>query len=62
VDLAGPDIEKQEGLLQYLATKVPLGRVGDADEVAKAALFLASEESSFVNGAELFVDGGEAQV
>ena len=41
---------------------VPLGRIGRADEVAKAAVFLASEDSSFIAGAELFVDGGMAQV
>jgi NAD(P)-dependent dehydrogenase (short-subunit alcohol dehydrogenase family) len=40
----------------------PLGRVGTVDEVAKAVLFLASSDSSFVNGIELFVDGGMAQV
>jgi NAD(P)-dependent dehydrogenase (short-subunit alcohol dehydrogenase family) len=41
---------------------VPLGRLGEADEVAKAAVFLASDDASFVNGAELFVDGGLAQI
>jgi NAD(P)-dependent dehydrogenase (short-subunit alcohol dehydrogenase family) len=39
-----------------------MGRLGRADEVAKAALFLASDHSSFVTGIELFVDGGRAQV
>ena len=42
--------------------RIPLGRVGDADEIAKAVTFLASDESSYVAGAELFVDGGFAQV
>jgi NAD(P)-dependent dehydrogenase (short-subunit alcohol dehydrogenase family) len=41
---------------------VPLGRLGTADEIAKAAVFLASDDSSFVTGIELFVDGGFAQV
>ena len=45
-----------------LAASVPLGRMGDADEIAKAAVFLASDDSSFISGIELFVDGGMAQV
>jgi len=39
-----------------------MGRMGEPDEVAKAALFLASDDSSVVKGIELFVDGGRAQV
>ncbi|QSQ19653.1 SDR family oxidoreductase [Pyxidicoccus parkwayensis] len=62
VDLAGPDAAQQQGLLDMLASKIPMGRVGEADEIAKAAVFLASDDSSFVNGAELFADGGQAQV
>jgi NAD(P)-dependent dehydrogenase (short-subunit alcohol dehydrogenase family) len=62
VNLAGPDKAKQEGLLSYLASTIPLGRVAQPEEIAKAVLFLASDDASFVNGAELFVDGGQAQV
>ena len=62
VELAGPDAAAQQGLLDYLSTKVPLGRVGEPEEVARAAVFLASSDASFVNGSEFFVDGGEGQV
>lgn len=62
VELAGDDPQSQQGLLDYLASRIPLGRVGEAEEIGKAVLFLASDDSSFVNGAELFVDGGQAQV
>ncbi|WP_286784937.1 MULTISPECIES: SDR family NAD(P)-dependent oxidoreductase [Pseudomonas] len=62
VDLAGPDAAQQQGLLDHLASQIPMGRVGEAEEIANAALFLASDEASFVNGIELFVDGGMAQV
>ncbi len=62
VELAGPDAAQQQGLLDYLASKIPMGRVGEADEIAKVAVFLASDDASFVNGIELFADGGQAQV
>jgi NAD(P)-dependent dehydrogenase (short-subunit alcohol dehydrogenase family) len=45
-----------------LTDMIPLGRLGRPEEVAAAALFLASEESSFIAGAELCIDGGMAQV
>jgi NAD(P)-dependent dehydrogenase (short-subunit alcohol dehydrogenase family) len=62
VELAGDDKAAQQGLVDYLASQVPLGRVAEPEEIAKAVLFLASSDASFVNGAELFVDGGMAQV
>lgn len=55
-------VEHQEGLFAHLSTLVPMGRLGEPGEIAKAALFLASDDSSFINGIELFVDGGAAQI
>jgi NAD(P)-dependent dehydrogenase (short-subunit alcohol dehydrogenase family) len=60
--LAGDDRTAQQGMLDQMALELPLGRVADPDEIASAALFLASNDSSFVAGAELFADGGQAQV
>lgn len=57
--LAGEDAGQQKALLDQFALGVPLGRVGDPTEIARAALFLASDDSSFMTGSELFVDGGE---
>ncbi|MGE1173307.1 SDR family NAD(P)-dependent oxidoreductase [Pseudomonas sp. BW7P1] len=54
--------EHTQGLFDQLASVVPIGRLGEPSEIAKAALFLASDDSSFVNGIELFVDGGTAQI
>jgi NAD(P)-dependent dehydrogenase (short-subunit alcohol dehydrogenase family) len=47
---------------KMIAGSVPLGRFGTADEIAKAVVFLASDDSSYITGAELFVDGGFAQI
>lgn len=55
-------LDEQPGLEEMLSQIVPLGRLANPDEVARAVLFLASEESSFVAGSELFVDGGVAAV
>jgi NAD(P)-dependent dehydrogenase (short-subunit alcohol dehydrogenase family) len=52
----------QEEALQQFSAQSPLGRVGHPDEIAAAAVFLASSESSFMTGSEIFSDGGMAQV
>jgi NAD(P)-dependent dehydrogenase (short-subunit alcohol dehydrogenase family) len=55
--------EKQiEMIKTSLVASVPMGRMGLPDEIAKAVLFLASDDSSYVTGIELFVDGGMAQI
>jgi NAD(P)-dependent dehydrogenase (short-subunit alcohol dehydrogenase family) len=51
-----------EQRLKMMANSVPLGRLGTPDEIAKAVVFLASDDSSYITGTELFVDGGMAQV
>jgi len=62
LDLAGDDAAQRQGLADYLAAQIPMGRLGEPEEIASAALFLASDDSSFVNGIELFVDGGQQQI
>ena len=61
IDTAIFDGTPQE-LKDGFASIIPMGRMGNPDEIASAALFLASDDSSFVTGIELFVDGGTAQI
>jgi NAD(P)-dependent dehydrogenase (short-subunit alcohol dehydrogenase family) len=61
-DLMGLTKEQVQGFVDFQVTTIPLGRVGTTDEIAKVVVFLASDDSSFVNGIELFADGGMAQI
>jgi NAD(P)-dependent dehydrogenase (short-subunit alcohol dehydrogenase family) len=58
--LASSETGKQR--LRMISNSIPLGRLGTPDEIAKAVVFLASDDSSYIAGTELFVDGGFAQV
>jgi NAD(P)-dependent dehydrogenase (short-subunit alcohol dehydrogenase family) len=60
--LQGLNSATSDQLTAFFAPNVPLGRTGRAEDIAKAVAFLASDESSFITGTELFVDGGIAQV
>jgi NAD(P)-dependent dehydrogenase (short-subunit alcohol dehydrogenase family) len=51
-----------DGIVQSMAQRSPLGRIGEAREIGRVAVFLASDASSYVNGVDLFVDGGLTQV
>jgi NAD(P)-dependent dehydrogenase (short-subunit alcohol dehydrogenase family) len=58
----GETEEQSRQFKSKMIESVPMGRLGSADEIAKAAVFLASDDSSYITGIELFVDGGMAQV
>jgi NAD(P)-dependent dehydrogenase (short-subunit alcohol dehydrogenase family) len=70
VNVLSPGYTETPGLSQFvtdeekasLAASVPLGRIGVPDDLGKAAVFLASDDSAYVTGIELFVDGGAAQI
>ena len=54
--------QQVDDYIQSVTPAIPLGRTGTTDEIAKAVAFLASDESSYITGSELFVDGGQAQI
>jgi NAD(P)-dependent dehydrogenase (short-subunit alcohol dehydrogenase family) len=62
IQTPGFDVFANDDVKNYMKSLVPLGRIGEADEIAKVALFLASDDSSYVAGVELFVDGGAAAI
>ncbi|MCQ3031144.1 glucose 1-dehydrogenase [Pseudomonas syringae] len=62
LDLALAPTGQAEAIVDGMVAQLPVGRIGQPEDVAAAALFLASDESSFMTGSEMFVDGGFAQV
>jgi NAD(P)-dependent dehydrogenase (short-subunit alcohol dehydrogenase family) len=62
IDTLAVPLTVSEQLMKNLVSTVPFGRMGNSDEVAKAVAFLASDDSSYITGIELFVDGGIAQI
>jgi NAD(P)-dependent dehydrogenase (short-subunit alcohol dehydrogenase family) len=62
MDGQADSVEAANAIKAQFAAAIPLNRLGRPEEIAAAALFLASDEASFVAGAELSVDGGMAQV
>jgi NAD(P)-dependent dehydrogenase (short-subunit alcohol dehydrogenase family) len=58
----GMPAEEVQTMAAGLMEKIPMGRFGQADEVAKAILFLASDDSSFMLGEEIVVDGGWSKI
>lgn len=61
-DALGLSDEQIKAMESDVAVTAPLGRAGTPDEIAKAVVFLASDESSYITGVELFVDGGVSQI
>jgi len=62
IETPGLDVFMDEEIKRRIVGNIPLGRIGDADEIGKTAVFLASDDSSFITGIELFVDGGAARI
>ena len=70
INVLSPGYTETPGLIHFMTDEekasavasVPLGRIGTPDDLGKAAVFLASDDSAYVNGIELFVDGGAAQI
>ena len=62
IDGQAPTREAADGVRQMYASITPMGRIGNPDEMAKAVLFLASDDSSYTTGIDLAADGGFTQI
>jgi len=62
IDSLGDTKEKRDKTMDAVAAASPMNRLGTPDEIAKAVVFLASDDSSYITGADLFVDGGAGQI
>jgi NAD(P)-dependent dehydrogenase (short-subunit alcohol dehydrogenase family) len=62
INRSGLDEAGIAGLREAMNSAVPMGRMGESDEIAKAMLFLASDDASFITGIDLFVDGGSVEL
>jgi NAD(P)-dependent dehydrogenase (short-subunit alcohol dehydrogenase family) len=62
IETPGLDVFMDEEIKKRIVGSIPMGRIGEADEIGKTVAFLASDDSSFITGIELFVDGGAAQI
>jgi NAD(P)-dependent dehydrogenase (short-subunit alcohol dehydrogenase family) len=60
--ILAPSDDVNKKMIKFVEATTPLGRLDNPDETAAVALFLASNDSSFVNGIELFADGASAQI
>jgi NAD(P)-dependent dehydrogenase (short-subunit alcohol dehydrogenase family) len=60
--IGGADTEQGRLIKEFLVSRIPLGRIGTPDDIADVVLFLASDQSRFITGTELFADGGTVQV
>lgn len=56
------DVKTHDAVMQNIAAQIPMKRMGRAEEIAKAVLFLSSDDSSFMTGTEVVIDGGGTDI